>query len=240
MERLFTSVIIPAAGQGRRMNASINKQYLTLSGKPILAHTLDVFERCPLINEIILVVNKEEFRICQQQVLKLYHYKKVHLVEGGDTRQESVYQGLKAVNPRADIVMTHDGARPIIQESVIIESIYETMKHQATVVGVPAKNTIKVINVDGFVEHTPDRDYLVEIQTPQTFAFKLLREAHESARKEGIEGTDDAFLVERLGHPVKIVTGHYTNIKITTPEDLIIAESIIKRFDKNDKRGKKN
>jgi len=240
MERLFTSVIIPAAGQGRRMNASINKQYLTLSGKPILAYTLDVFERCPLIKEIILVVNKEEFRICQQQVLKPYRYRKVHLVEGGDTRQESVYKGLKAVNPRADIVMTHDGARPIIEESVIIESIYETMEHQATVVGVPAKNTIKVINADGFVEYTPNRDYLVEIQTPQTFAFKLLKEAHESARKEGIAGTDDAFLVERLGHPVKIVTGHYTNIKITTPEDLIIAESIIKRLDKNDKRGKKN
>jgi len=123
MERLFTSVIIPAAGQGRRMNASINKQYLTLSGKPILAYTLDVFERCPLIKEIILVVNKEEFRICQQQVLKSYRYRKVHLVEGGDTRQESVYKGLQAVNPRADIVMTHDGARPIIQESVIIDII---------------------------------------------------------------------------------------------------------------------
>lgn len=232
MERLFTSAIIPAAGQGRRMNAPINKQYLTLKGKPILAYTLDAFEKCPLIKEIILVINKDEFKICQQKVLKPYHYTKVQLVEGGSTRQQSVYAGLKAVNPKADLVMIHDGARPIIQESVIIQSIYETMEHKATVVGVPAKNTIKVINSGGFVEYTPNRDYLVEIQTPQTFEHRLLREAHENAIQEGVEGNDDAFLVERLSHPVKIVTGHYSNIKITTPEDLIIAESIIKRLEK--------
>lgn len=236
MERLFISVIIPAAGYGRRMNASVNKQYLTIKGKPILAYTLDIFEKCPLIKEIILVIRKDEFKICQQQVLKPYHYKKVKLVEGGDTRQQSVYAGLKAVAPQTDIVMTHDGARPMIQESVVIQSIYETMEHQATVVGVPAKNTIKVIRSDGFVEYTPDRDFLVEIQTPQTFEHKLLLEAHEKALKEGVEGTDDAFLVERLGHPVKIVPGHYSNIKITTPEDLIIAESIIKRFEKKSAR----
>lgn len=232
MERLFTSVIIPAAGQGKRMNASMNKQYLTINGKPVLAYTLDVFEKCSLIKEIILVINKDEFEICRQQVLRPYHYTKVQLVEGGSTRQQSVYEGLKAVNSKADIVMTHDGARPIIQESVIIKSIYETMKDKATVVGVPAKNTIKVINSGGFVEYTPNRDYLVEIQTPQTFEHQLLRRAHENAIEEGIEGTDDAFLVERLSYPVKVVTGHYTNIKITTPEDLIIAEAIIKEFEK--------
>lgn len=232
MERLFTSVIIPAAGQGRRMNSTINKQYLTLNEKPILAYTLDVFEKCSMINEIVLVINKDEFKICEQQVLKPYHYTKVQLVEGGDTRQQSVYAGLKAVNSKADIVMVHDGARPIIQESVIIKSIYETMEHQATVVGVPAKNTIKVINASGFVEYTPNRDYLIEIQTPQTFEHQLLRRAHENAIEEGVEGTDDAFLVERLSCPVKIVVGQYTNIKITTPEDLIIAESIIKRYEK--------
>lgn len=238
MDRLLTSVIIPAAGLGRRMNAPINKQYLTLNGKPILAYTLDVFEKCQLIKEIVLVINQDEFKTCQQQVLKPYHYTKIKLVRGGDTRQESVYKGLKAINPETDIVMVHDGARPIIQESVIIRSIYETMEHQATTVGVPAKNTIKVINDDGFVEHTPNRDYLVEIQTPQTFAYQLLKDAHEKAIEGGIEGTDDAFLVERLGCPVKIVTGHYTNIKITTPEDLIIAESIIKRMTKNEKQKK--
>lgn len=239
MERLLISVIIPAAGLGRRMNAPINKQYLTLNGKPILAYTLDVFEKCPLIKEIVLVINQDEFKICQQQVLRPYHYTKIKLVRGGDTRQESVYRGLKSINPATDLVMVHDGARPIIQEAVIIRSIYETMEHKATTVGVPAKNTIKVINDDGFVEHTPDRDYLVEIQTPQTFEYRVLKEAHEKALKLGIEGTDDAFLVERLGFPVKIVIGHYTNIKITTPEDLIIAESIIKRLAKNEKQNNK-
>lgn len=232
MERLFTSVIIPAAGQGRRMNAPINKQYLTLRGKPILAYTLDVFENCSLIDEIILVINADEFRICQQQVLRPYGYKKIKVIEGGNTRQKSVYEGLKVVNSKADIVMTHDGARPIIQESVIIKSIYETKEHKATVVGVPAKNTIKVVNHKDFVEYTPNRDFLMEVQTPQTFTYELLKEAHEKAIEEGVEGTDDAFLVERISHPVKIVTGHYNNIKITTPEDLIIAESLIKRLGK--------
>jgi len=231
MGNLFTSVIVPAAGQGRRMNSSISKQYLTLHGKPILAYTLDAFEKCSLINEIILVVNKNEFEICEQQVLKPYHYTKVKMVKGGNTRQQSVYAGLETVNPGADMVMVHDGARPLIQEAIIIKSINETIEHQATVVGVPAKNTIKVINASGFVEYTPNRDYLVEIQTPQTFEHQLLRSAHKKAVEEGVEGTDDAFLVERLSHPIKIVTGHYTNIKITTPEDLIIGESIIKQLE---------
>ncbi|MBC3886895.1 2-C-methyl-D-erythritol 4-phosphate cytidylyltransferase [Acetobacterium paludosum] len=233
-ERLFTSVIIPAAGQGRRMNATMNKPYLTINGKPILAYTLDVFEKCPLIDEIIVVINKDEFEICRQEVLKPYHYTKIKLVEGGTTRQKSVYNGLLAVNPQTDIVMTHDGARPMIEESVIVKSIHDTMKYKATVVGVPAKNTIKVINAESFVEYTPNRDYLVEIQTPQTFEYTLLKEAHERAIELGIEGTDDAFLVEHLNCPVKIVIGHYTNIKITTPEDLIIAEAIFKRFQKDD------
>ncbi|MBU4440779.1 MAG: 2-C-methyl-D-erythritol 4-phosphate cytidylyltransferase [Acetobacterium sp.] len=233
MEKTLTSVIIPAAGLGRRMNATISKQYLTLMGKPILAHTLDVFERCPLISEIILVINPDEFELCQEQVLSGYPYTKIKLVSGGATRQQSVYNGLAAVMPNAQIVMAHDGARPLIQESVIKKSIEETIRHQATVVGVPAKNTIKVINDAGFVEHTPDRNYLVEIQTPQTFAYELLKKAHQNARELGIEGTDDAFLVERLNVPVKIVIGDYTNIKITTPEDLVIAESIMKRTAEN-------
>lgn len=229
MEKPLTSVIIPAAGLGRRMNAAISKQYLTLMGKPILAHTLDVFEHCPLIAEIILVINPDEFELCQEQVLSSYPYTKIKLVKGGATRQQSVYNGLEAVMPNAQIAMVHDGARPLIQESVILKSIEETIKHRATVVGVPAKNTIKVINEAGFVEHTPDRNYLVEIQTPQTFAHELLKEAHQKAREQGVEGTDDGFLVERLNIPVKIVTGDYTNIKITTPEDLVIAESLMKR-----------
>ena len=234
MEKLQTSVIIPAAGLGRRMNASVSKQYLRLNGKPILAHTLDVFEKCPLINEIVLVINPEERDLCQDQVIAAYPYTKVKLVAGGNTRQESVYAGLEAVDPQTRIVLIHDGARPLIRESVIRKSIAETVTHQATVVGVPAKNTIKIINEEGFVEHTPDRNLLVEIQTPQTFSYDLIRAAHQQAREAGVVGTDDAFLVERLKIPVKIVLGDYTNIKITTPEDLIIAEAIIRQLAKND------
>ncbi|WP_373482486.1 2-C-methyl-D-erythritol 4-phosphate cytidylyltransferase [Acetobacterium sp.] len=233
MKKPLTSVIIPAAGLGRRMNASVSKQYLQLNGKPILAHTLDAFENCSMIDEIVLVINSEELDLCQNQVIGAYPYTKVKLVAGGNTRQESVYAGLQAVNSKTRIVLIHDGARPLIRESVIRRCIEETIKHRATVVGVAAKNTIKVINEDGFVEHTPDRNYLVEIQTPQTFDYDLIKEAHNKARESGVVGTDDAFLVEWLKIKVKIVVGDYTNIKITTPEDLTIAESIIKRMAEN-------
>lgn len=227
MEKPRTSVIIPAAGMGRRMNASVNKQYLKINEKPILAYTLDVFENCPLVDEIILVINPEEQQLCREQVVEAYSYTKIKVTAGGNTRQESVYAGLKAVNPLTKIVLIHDGARPLIRESVIRRSIEETIKHRATVVGVPAKNTIKVMNEAGFVEATPDRNYLVEIQTPQTFAYDLITEAHQKALASGVVGTDDAFLVEWMQIPVKIVVGDYTNIKITTPEDLTIAAAII-------------
>lgn len=188
MENVLTSVIIPAAGLGRRMKASVSKQYLQLNGKPVLAHTLDVFEKCSLIDEIVLVINPEEQQLCQDQVIGVYSYSKIKLVAGGETRQESVYAGLKAVNQQTRIVLIHDGARPLISESVICKSIEETIKYRATVVGVPAKNTIKVISDDGFVEATPDRNYLVEIQTPQTFDYDLIKEAHQKALESGVSG----------------------------------------------------
>jgi 2-C-methyl-D-erythritol 4-phosphate cytidylyltransferase len=178
------------------------------------------------------VVNENEFKICRHQVLKPNHFSKVKLVKGGQTRQESVYQGLKAVSAQADLIMIHDGARPLLQEAVIFQSILKTMEYGATTVGVPAKNTIKMIDENGMVISTPRRESLVEIQTPQTFKADLIRKAHDKALKDGFVGTDDASLVEALPHPVKIVTGHYTNLKITTPEDLIIAESILKQFKK--------
>nr|WP_090243666.1 2-C-methyl-D-erythritol 4-phosphate cytidylyltransferase [Eubacterium barkeri] len=227
IKKAFTSVVIPAAGQGSRMNAPINKQYLTLRGKPILSYTLEVFEKCPLIDEIILVINKDEFKICKHQVLGPGKFKKVRITQGGATRQQSVYEGLKAVSPACDIVMIHDGARPLISEEILVRCIYETIQSQATIVAVPAKNTIKVVKKAGIVEYTPNRDFLYEVQTPQTFSYPLIMDAHERAIEDEVEGTDDASLVERLCVPVKIVRGHYNNIKITTPEDLIIAESII-------------
>lgn len=234
MKKIVTRAIIPAAGMGRRMKTMINKPYLNLKGKPILAHTLDVFEGCDMIAEIILVINKNEFNLCQEEILTSYKFKKVRLIEGGETRQESVYQGLQALDEKTtDLVMVHDGARPLLKESIIRASILETSKCKATTVGVASKNTIKVINKDGIVDYTPNRDRLIEIQTPQTFAIQLLRKAHQKARDEGIMGTDDAFLVEALSYPIKIVSGDYSNIKITTPEDLMIAEAMMEYLEKN-------
>jgi 2-C-methyl-D-erythritol 4-phosphate cytidylyltransferase len=226
-KRVFTSAVIPAAGQGSRMNAPVNKQYLTLRGKPILSYTLEVFEKCDLVDEIILVINRDEFKICRSQVLKPGHFKKVRLAEGGSSRQASVYAGLKEVDPGCDIVMIHDGARPLVNEDILVRCIYETIQHKATIVAVPAKNTIKVAGKGGVVEYTPNRDNLYEVQTPQTFDYDLIMRAHQMAIAEDVLGTDDASLVERLCCPVHIVRGHYNNLKITTPEDLIIAESII-------------
>jgi 2-C-methyl-D-erythritol 4-phosphate cytidylyltransferase len=228
MDNNYVAAIIVAAGQGKRMKTDINKQYLLLEGKPILAHTINVFENCNLIDEIIVVVGEHEKAKCQYNIIKQYDFKKVKkLITGGQTRQQSMYNGLKEVSTNTDIVITHDGARPLIHENIIQKSIKETLIHKATVVGVPVKDTIKMVDSKGFVNNTPPRDLLWTVQTPQSFSYQLLKNAHKAAYEEGFIGTDDAMLVERIGHPIKLIKGKYDNIKITTPEDLIIAESII-------------
>ncbi|MPW26806.1 2-C-methyl-D-erythritol 4-phosphate cytidylyltransferase [Alkalibaculum sp. M08DMB] len=229
MPRPFVSSIIVAAGSGSRMQAGVNKQYLYLSGKPVLAHTLLAFEKCELVDEIILVIGKKDIDICKEEVIRNYKIKKVKLlVEGGDTRQDSMYSGLKEVNPKADIVITHDGARPLIHQNTLIKCIEGTLEHKATIVAVPVKDTIKIVDDELNVKNTPKRSTLWTVQTPQTFDYDLLMKAHKQAVEDNFIGTDDAMLVERLNQPVKIIKGHYDNIKITTPEDLIMAESIIK------------
>lgn len=227
LKRSYVSAIIPAAGQGTRMKTTVNKQYLSLKGKTILSYTLDVFEKCPLVDEIVVVINANEVEVFRKKVLHRGHYKKIRVVFGGKTRQESVYNGLMALNPKCDLVMIHDGARPLVGESLLIKCIYETLKYNATIVAVPAKNTIKVVNSEGIVQSTPDRKKLFEVQTPQTFKLPLILEAHKKAAEDGFLGTDDASLLERLGEKVKIIRGHYNNIKITTPEDLMIASAMI-------------
>lgn len=226
-KHLFVSAIIPAAGQGSRMKKAVNKQYLTLKGKPILSYTVDIFEDCPLIDEIIVVVNPEEFELCKKQVLQRRQYKKIRLTAGGMTRQESVFAGLKAANPKCSMAIIHDGARPLLSPAVLRRCIEETNLHHATVAAVPAKNTIKVIDEDKKVKYTPDRAALYEVHTPQTFDYDLIMDAHSRAFQEGYTGTDDASLAEHYGYSVKIVRDQYHNIKITTPEDLLIAEAII-------------
>lgn len=231
MEKSYVSAIIVAAGSGSRMKAGRNKQYLYLNGTPILAHTLRAFEKCSSIDEVVLVISSQDEAMCRREVLGPNRFHKVKAIAfGGETRQESMYNGLLRVHPKSEIIVTHDGARPLIHPRTLTQCVEETILHGATVVAVPVKETIKVVNEDLTVVDTPKRAQLWSVQTPQTFVKSLLLEAHQKASQDGFVGTDDAMLVERLGHPVKIVKGYYENIKITTPEDLILAESIFQRL----------
>ena len=224
------SVIIAAAGKGKRMGKGYNKQYIPLGDKPIVAHTIEVFENMGLIDEIILVVGEGETALAEKDIIYKYNFKKVvKIVEGGAEREDSVYNGLKAVNINCDIVLIHDGIRPFITDSIIEKSIETAKDLGACVVAVRVKDTIKVVNKDMEVDYTPDRDALWAVQTPQTFRYELLLEAYEKLRISDMKVTDDAMLIERSGHTVKIIEGSYENIKITTPEDLILGEGILKK-----------
>jgi 2-C-methyl-D-erythritol 4-phosphate cytidylyltransferase len=222
---LKTIALITAAGKGQRMQSEIPKQYLSLGGKPILAHTLQVFEECPAIDAIYLIVPQDQLTMVQKDLIEKYHFKKVlKLVRGGKMRQLSVWNGLQAIRSGCSIVVVHDGVRPFISCRLIKKSIEEAQKSGAAVVGVPAKDTVKRI-VKGKKVQTLPREEIWLAQTPQSFQFSLLKRAYQKAQQEDILGTDDASLVERLGHPITLIKGDYSNIKITTPEDLAWAES---------------
>ncbi|MGB9814255.1 MAG: 2-C-methyl-D-erythritol 4-phosphate cytidylyltransferase [Thermovenabulum sp.] len=223
---MYVSAIIAAGGKGKRMNSAKSKQYLPLKGFPILYYTLTVFETLKEIDEIILVVGGQDVEFVKKEIINKYKFKKIKVVEGGFERQDSVYNGLRSCAPQTDIVVIHDGVRPFITHKLILESIEAAKIYNAAGVAVPVKDTIKIVE-DGFIKTTPDRRKLFAIQTPQTFKYGLILEAHEAAKKEGFYGTDDAVLVERLGVKVKIIDGSYENIKITTPEDIIIAEAFL-------------
>ena len=228
----FVSVIVAAAGMSNRMGSKINKQFIAIDNKPILAHTLEKFEKCKYIDEIVVVSKEEEVEYCRKEIVKKYSLKKVtNIVRGGKERQDSIYNGIMALNERADIVLTHDGARPFVKLESIEDGIRGVIDFGACVIGVPVKDTIKTIDNNKNVHHTPKRDLLWAAQTPQCVWTDLLKKGYEFASEEGIIGTDDSSLVEKLGHPIKMIMGSYDNIKITTPEDLIIADSLLK--DKN-------
>lgn len=217
--------LIPAAGAGRRMGADKNKQYLKLGGRPILVHTLEVFDRCDAISEVYLIVPEDDCAFACDIIDSVRFSKNIKVIPGGKERQDSVKNGLNSIY-KCNIVMIHDGVRPFVTEEIINRAIEETIKYGATTVAVPAKDTIKSVERDGFVIETLERKKLWQIQTPQTFRYEIIKEAFDRAYVDGFYGTDDAALVERLGYKVKIVEGSYRNIKITTPEDMIIAEAI--------------
>ncbi|AGB40173.1 2-C-methyl-D-erythritol 4-phosphate cytidylyltransferase [Halobacteroides halobius DSM 5150] len=224
------SVVIPAAGQGKRMKADKNKQFLLLDGMPILAHTIDKFEQVDLIEEIIVVAQKDEIDYCKNKIIDEYNFTKVNkIITGGATRQESVYNGLQAVSQDTDYILTHDGARPLLTTELIRHIITKVKQYKAVLTAVPVKDTIKVVNQDEMVINTPDRSKLVAVQTPQAFVKDLIIKAYQQAAKNNIVGTDSASLVENLGKSVKVIRGSYENIKVTTPEDLEVAEKIVIR-----------
>ncbi|HEX9023925.1 MAG TPA: 2-C-methyl-D-erythritol 4-phosphate cytidylyltransferase [Geobacteraceae bacterium] len=222
--------IVPAAGMGKRMGAEINKQYLLLAGKPILAHTLRVFEDAPFVDDVYVVVPEAEIPYCREHVVERFGFAKVRrIVAGGAERQHSVMNGLKAVSDAGDddVVLIHDGVRPFIPQQVLEHAVAAAGKYDGALVAVPAKDTVKVVR-EGIVRETPPREELWLAQTPQAFRYPIIMAAHEIAEAERYLSTDDASLVEWLGKDIHIVMGDYRNIKITTPEDLVLAEALFK------------
>lgn len=232
--------VILAAGSGRRMGSDIPKQYLDLKGKPVLYYSLAVFEESD-VDEIILVVGKEDMTYCQEHIVSKYNIKKVKkIVTGGEERYLSVYQGLQAISS-CEYVLIHDGARPFITKDLIKKCIEEVQIYKAAIVGVPVKDTVKIVGEDGVVISTPDRKSLWNIQTPQCFELSLIIKAYdimmERQKAEDVLAdtnynpkaiTDDAMVVEHTtGHPIHIIMGSYENIKITTKEDLKLGKSFL-------------
>lgn len=230
MQKEKCTAIVLAAGQGKRMGTKVQKQYLEVDGKPVLYYSLRAFEDSDLIDEIVLVVGANQKEYCEREIISKYHFQKVKaIVEGGMERYHSVSNGLQEVNE--GYVFIHDGARPFINEEILRRIYEEVLVHKACVVGMPVKDTIKIADANGFAETTPDRNLLWQIQTPQVFKTSIIKEAYKKLMEsDTIKVTDDAMVVEQmLGNKVKLVMGAYENIKITTPEDLKIAEIFLKK-----------
>lgn len=221
-------VIIPAAGSSSRMGTGVKKQFFELAGKPVWVHTLEKFHECREVDSIVLAVPPDALATVGK---KVGAYPKVHaVVEGGDHRQDSVRNALESIKPLApDILLVHDVVRPFVSVELIIDVIKSAELHRAVVPAVQPKETVKISNGNGFVEATSDRSTLWLVQTPQGFQSSLLYEAFDRAYQDGFYGTDEASLVERVGVRVKIIRGSYRNVKITTVEDLELAQFLAKQ-----------
>jgi 2-C-methyl-D-erythritol 4-phosphate cytidylyltransferase len=223
--------IIVSAGKGQRFMEGRKKHFFFLGEKPILAHTLDRFDTCPLIRSILLVVGQEDQAYCLEEIVEKFRYRKIsQIIPGGKRRQDSVRNGLDGLSGDAEIIVIHDGVRPFVTKEMIEESIRSAARFGAAIIAMPVKDTIKMARPDGTVLKTLERESLWQAQTPQTFQAPIIREAYLKA-EDGFIGTDDASLVERLGKKIHILPGSYTNIKITTLEDLMLANLILKMRD---------
>jgi len=223
------SALIVAAGLGLRMGSTQRKQYLQLCGRPMLVHTLRVFDRCPDIRSMVVVVPSDEMDFCKKEILSAASLEsRVQLIAGGRRRQDSVFNGLQHLGDDQEVVLIHDGVRPLVSTALIQDCIQGALQWGACIPGIPAVDTLKRIDSQGKILDTMPRESIWMAQTPQAFRLSVIRRAHLEARRLSREATDDASLVEALGIPVHMVPGSRENIKITTPEDLAYAEVLLK------------
>ena len=230
MEQGRCTAIVLAAGQGKRMHSKIQKQFLEIGGKPILYYSMECFQKSPLIQNIILVTGEDMISYCQSEIVEKYGFTKVcKVTAGGKERYDSVYAGLLCCQD-TDYVYIHDGARPFVTEEMIQRGYEAVKRTNACVMGMPSKDTVKLADPSGYIKETPDRKIVWNIQTPQIFSYDLIRGAYESIRKKDMSNvTDDAMVVEQeTGTKILLVEGSYQNIKITTPEDLAVAEAFLR------------
>lgn len=224
----FTAIVL-SAGKGSRMNSNTHKQYLLLNGRPVITYALEAFEKSP-VEEVILVTGPGEEEYCRKEIVEAYGFRKVgKIVAGGKERYHSVFRGLQAVSD-SEYVLIHDGARPFVTEEMISRTMETVKKTEACVVGMPVKDTIKITDEKDVVKETPDRKHVWMVQTPQAFSYSLIYHAYKKLlRQEDAAITDDAMVAEKICHvPVTLIEGSYRNIKITTPEDMLIAEAFLK------------
>ncbi len=231
MKKETYGAVVLAAGKGKRMHSAVQKQFLMLGGKPVIFYSLEQFEQCPFINEIVLVTGEEEIDYCRKEIVEKFDFQKVKkIVAGGAERFLSVYNGLKACT--CDFVYIHDGARPFVDQAILERTREDVKRYGACVAGMPVKDTIKISDGDGYADVTPPRSRVWMVQTPQVFAYSCIKDAYDKLIADGrIDVTDDAMVLECMtGQKTKLTLGSYENIKITTPEDLEIAEVFAARL----------
>ncbi len=226
-----TTAILLAGGKGLRMGDDIPKQFLPLAGRPVVLHSLEKFEGSDWVHEIVLVLPEGHRDFFKRHVLKEQNFSKLKKqIVGGITRQDSSYEGFKSLDSFPDVVIVHDVARPLVSSQVIEECIRVAYQEGASLAAKQASDTIKECDKDGKVLNTHDRKKIFIAQTPQAFRYEILKKALESAYEDHFQGTDEASLVERIGHPVKVVATQSSNIKLTQPEDFLFAEAILKNL----------
>ncbi len=228
MINVKAAAIIAAAGWGKRFSVGRRKQFQLLGGKPVLVHSIERFEESPSVGEIILVVSEDSTEYCREEIVKRFQFKKIkEIVPGGEERQHSVKRGFSSISNETDIVVVHDGVRPFVTVDLIEKSIEEALKSGGAIVAVPVKDTVKESS-EGYIQRTLPRESLWLAQTPQAFRYDILKRAYGMSEEDGFLGTDESSLVERLGIRVRLIQGSQMNMKITTEEDLLIAELALK------------